>query len=209
MKVATSILTADFNNLKAEIDSIKTTDFIHLDVMDGHFVPNISFGYAVLKNLRKITNLKLDTHLMIDNPLDYIDDFAKIGSDYITVHVEANKPLEAVKHIISKGIKAGISLKPKTKPEVLLPYLSLVDLILVMTVEPGFGGQKFMKEQIEKVKYFAELREKHNYNYLIEIDGGINEKTISQVHNTGVDIVVAGSYILNAKDRFQAIESLK
>ncbi len=209
MKVATSILTADFNKLKEEISSIAESDYIHLDVMDGHFVPNISFGAAVLKNINKITNIPLDTHLMISNPYFFVDEFIKIGSHIITVHVEANEPLKTVKYIKSKGIKAGITLKPNTPVEALMPFLELVDLVLVMTVEPGFGGQEFMANQMEKVKILNDLRERKGYQFLIEVDGGINKNTISKVRNTGVDIVVAGSYILNQKDRNKAIRSLK
>lgn len=209
MKVATSILTADFNNLKDEITSIKDSDFIHLDVMDGHFVPNISFGAPVLMGLKDITKVPLDTHLMVENPYDYIDDFVKVGSSYITIHVEANKPLETIKKIKENGVKVGLSLKPKTSIETIYDYLMMVDLVLVMTVEPGFGGQSFMLDQMDKVRELDELRKTHNYNYVIQIDGGVNDKTIPLVYGTGVDIVVSGSYILNQKDRKKAIESLK
>lgn len=209
MKIAPSILTADFNNLEKEIRSLKTADYIHLDVMDGHFVPNISFGYAVLRGIKDITTLPLDTHLMIQNPYDYIDDFVKIGSHIITIHVEANRPLDAIKKIKENNVKAGISLKPNTPLDAIIPYLELVDLVLVMTVEPGFGGQSFMLEQMDKVKKLDSLRKKHNFTYLIEIDGGVNDETIKKVHNTGCDIVVAGSYILNQKDRAKAILSLR
>lgn len=209
MKVAPSILTADFNNLEKEIKSLDSADYIHLDVMDGHFVPNISFGYAVLRKIKEITKLPLDTHLMIANPYDYIDDFIKIGSHIITIHVEANKPLETIKKIKKNNVKAGISLKPGTPLEVIIPYLNLIDLVLVMTVEPGFGGQSFMEDQMNKVRELDRLRKKHNFTYLIEIDGGINDKTIHKVLNTGCDIVVAGSYILNQKDRIKAIQSLR
>lgn len=209
MKVAPSILTADFNNLEKEIKSLKAADYLHLDVMDGHFVPNISFGYAVLRKIKEITTLPLDTHLMIQNPYDYIDDFIKIGSHIITVHIEANRPLDAINKIKENNVKAGISLKPGTPLEEIIPYLHLVDLVLVMTVEPGFGGQSFMEKQMDKVRELDRLRKKHNFTYLIEIDGGVNDKTIHQVLNTGCDIVVAGSYILNQKDRSKAIQSLK
>ncbi len=209
MKVATSILSADFNNLEKVIKSIETSDFIHLDVMDGHFVPNISFGYPVLRNLKKITKVPLDTHLMVTNPLEYIDDFAKIGSEIITIHIESKAPYKTLDYIKDKGIKAGISLKPKTDMKDLIPFLQIVDLILVMTVEPGFGGQAFMEEQLEKVKYLSMLREKHGYKYLIQIDGGVNDKTIKKARDIGVDIVVSGSYILDHENQKEAIESLR
>lgn len=207
MKVAVSILTADFNNLKAEIQSLKQSDYIHLDVMDGHFVPNISFGKAVLQNIQHITDVPLDTHLMISNPYDYIDDFAMIGSHFITIHIEANKVEETLKKIKSLGIKTGLSLRPGTDVKLLDPYLKDLDLVLVMTVEPGFGGQSFMLDQMKKVDYLYEMRQKNNYHYLIEIDGGVNDQTIQ--HAKRVDIVVSGSYILNQKDRSKAILSLK
>ena len=209
MKIATSILNINFNNLEKEIKKISNSDYLHLDVMDGHFVPNISFGYTVLRNLRNITDIPLDTHLMIENPYDYIDDFVKIGSKYITVHVEANKPMETIELIKSKGIKAGISLKPNTKLEEIYPFLEKVDLILVMTVEPGFGGQSFMEDQMQKVKELAKLRDEHNYEYVIQIDGGVNDETILMVKNTGVDIVVSGSFITKNKNPKKAIELLR
>lgn len=209
MKVATSILNVDFNNLEKELKKLSTSDYLHLDVMDGHFVPNISFGYPVLKNIKELSNVPLDTHLMIENPYDYIEDFAKLGSKYITIHIEANKPLETIKLIKDKGIKAGISLKPNTPIEKIYPYLNMVDLILVMTVEPGFGGQSFMENQMEKVKILNELRKDKKYNYIIEIDGGVNGTTIEKIKNTGVDIVVAGTYITQNKDPKKAIKSLK
>lgn len=209
MKIATSILNADFNNLEKELKRISNSDYLHLDIMDGHFVPNISFGYTVLRNLKNITNIPLDSHLMVQNPYDYIDDFDKIGSKYITIHVEANKPLKTIELIKSKGIKAGISLKPGTELREIFPFLDKVDLILVMTVEPGFGGQSFMEDQMEKVKELAILREEHGYEYVIQIDGGVNDKTIGKVRNTGVDIVVSGSFITQNKDPKKAIESLR
>lgn len=209
MKVATSILNADFNNLEKELKKIESSDFIHLDVMDGHFVPNISFGYPVLRNIKKLTSVPLDTHLMISNPYDYIDDFAKLGSLYITIHVEANKPKETIDYIKSKGIKAGITLKPSTSIIDLIPYLEDVSLVLVMTVEPGFGGQSFMVNQVDKIKELAHLRKKHNFNYLIQADGGINGETIKYLKDSGVDIVVSGTYITGSDNPEAAIKSLK
>lgn len=209
MLIAPSILTADFNRLEAEIKTIQTADYLHLDVMDGHFVPNISFGPHVLGGLKKITNIPLDTHLMITNPLDYIDLFVEIGSSFITVHVEANKVQESINRIKASGIKAGITLKPKTKLETLYPYLDQVDLVLIMSVEPGFGGQKFMEDQLEKVKALVKLRTAYNYNYLIEIDGGINGETAILAKAAGVDIAVVGSYVFNSKNRDAVIGSLR
>ena len=209
MLIAPSILTADFNQLEAEIQSIKTADYLHLDVMDGHFVPNISFGPHVLGGLKKISSIPLDTHLMITNPLDYIDSFVEIGSSFITVHVEANKVQESIHRIKASGIKAGITLKPKTKIETLFPYLDQVDLVLIMSVEPGFGGQKFMIDQLEKVETLVKLRKEFNYRYVIEIDGGINGETAKLAKQAGVDIAVVGSYVFNAKNRNEVIGSLK
>ncbi|MDX9808283.1 MAG: ribulose-phosphate 3-epimerase [Acholeplasma sp.] len=209
MFIAPSILTADFNQLTTEIESVKSADFLHLDVMDGHFVPNISFGSHVLSGLKKISKVPLDTHLMLSNPLDYIDQFVEIGSSYITVHVEANKVQESINRIKASGIKAGITLKPKTKVETLYPYLDQVDLVLIMSVEPGFGGQKFMVDQLEKVKTLVELRKTYGYHYMIEIDGGINGDTAKLAKAAGVDIAVVGSYIFNAKDRDAVIGSLR
>lgn len=209
MLIAPSILTADFNRLESEIQSIKTADYLHLDVMDGHFVPNISFGPHVLSGLKKITNIPLDTHLMITNPLDYIDLFVEIGSSFITVHVEANKVQESINRIKASGVKAGITLKPKTKLEMLYPYLDQVDLVLIMSVEPGFGGQKFMVDQLDKVRELVRLREIYHYHYMIEIDGGINGDTAKLAKEAGVDIAVVGSYVFNSKQRDEVIGSLR
>lgn len=209
MLIAPSILTADFNRLEFEIQSIKTADYLHLDVMDGHFVPNISFGPHVLSGLKRITNIPLDTHLMITNPLDYIDLFVEIGSSFITVHVEANKVQESINRIKASGVKAGITLKPKTKLEMLYPYLDQVDLVLIMSVEPGFGGQKFMVDQLDKVRELVRLREIYHYHYMIEIDGGINGDTAKLAKEAGVDIAVVGSYVFNSKQRNEVIGSLR
>lgn len=210
MKIAPSILTADFTNLQAEIKTIeKESDYLHLDVMDGHFVPNISFGSHVLSQIKNITKVPLDTHLMISNPMDYIEDFVKIGSEYITVHVEANNVLDTLVRIKSHQTKAGISLKPKTSINEIIPFLNLVDLVLVMSVEPGFGGQKFMVDQLDKVRALVELRSKFQYNFIIEIDGGINLETAKLAKEAGVDMAVAGSYVFNSKDRNKAIKAIK
>ncbi len=209
MKVATSILTVNFNNLENELKKLNNSDYLHLDVMDGNFVPNISFGYPVLKNIKTVSNVPLDIHLMIQNPFDYIDDYKKLDPKYITVHVESNKPLETITKIKENNIKAGISLKPKTTLNEISEYLPIIDLVLVMTVEPGFGGQSFMEDQLEKVVMLDKLRKKHNYNYVIEIDGGVNINTIGLIKTTPVDIVVSGSYIIDHEDKEKAINSLK
>lgn len=209
MLIAPSILTADFNQLGLEIETISKSDYLHLDVMDGHLVPNISFGPHVLSGIKKLTKIPLDTHLMIQNPLEFIDQFVEIGSSIITVHVEANRVQESINRIKASGIKAGITLKPKTKLEAIYPYLDQVDLVLIMSVEPGFGGQKFMEDQLDKVRTLVELRKAYNYHYVIEIDGGINGQTALLAKKAGVDIAVVGSYVFNSKDRNLTIEALR
>lgn len=209
MKIAPSILTADFNQLANEIKTISESDYLHLDVMDGHFVPNISFGPHVLSGIKQITKIPLDTHLMVTKPLLFIDQFVEIGSKYITVHIEAKDAMDAVKRIQASGVKAGISLKPKTPLEDIFQFLDKVDLVLVMSVEPGFGGQKFMVDQLDKVRELKNLRAKYNYNYVIEIDGGINLDTAKLAKDAGVDIAVAGSYVFNAIDRNKAIRDIR
>lgn len=178
MIVAPSILSADFNNLLEEVNKINNADFIHIDVMDGHFVPNISFGTCVYKNLRKYTKQVFDVHLMIDNPLFYAQSFAESGADIITFHLECkNDTIEVIDKLKSLNVKVGISIKPKTNVEVLLPYLDKVDLVLVMSVEPGFGGQKFLPNALDKIKYLSDYKKKMNLSYIIEVDGGINFET--------------------------------
>ncbi|MCU0104495.1 ribulose-phosphate 3-epimerase [Acholeplasma vituli] len=209
MFIAPSILTANFNQLGSEIETISKSDYLHLDVMDGHLVPNISFGPHVLSGIKHLTKIPLDTHLMIQNPLDFIDQFVEIGSSIITVHVEANKVQESINRIKASGVKAGITLKPKTKLDEIFPFLDQVDLVLVMSVEPGFGGQKFMEDQLDKVRKLVEIRRAYKYHYLIEIDGGINGQTAKLAKEAGVDIAVVGSYVFNSKDRNATIEALR
>lgn len=210
MKVSLSILTVDYakveESLKPLLDGI---DYIHMDVMDGVFVPNISFGYSFIKSLRKITDKPFDTHLMIEDPIKYIKQFAEAGSQYITIHVEAKSDvLETIKLIKSYGIGAGISIKPNTTVEEIKEYLPLVDMVLVMSVEPGFGGQKFMHSAIDKVKLLKELKEENNYSYLINIDGGINVDTAKYISEY-VDMAVSGSYVVNALNPLDNLNLLK
>ena len=210
MKVSLSILTVDYTkveeSLKPLLDGI---DYVHMDVMDGVFVPNISFGYSFIKSLRKITDKPFDTHLMIEDPIKYIKQFAEAGSQYITIHVEAkSNVVETIKLIKSYGIGAGISIKPNTTVEEIKELLPLVDMVLVMSVEPGFGGQKFMPNSIDKVKELKELREVNNYSYLINIDGGINGETAKYISDY-VDMAVSGSYVVNAADPVLNLNVLK
>ena len=212
VKIAPSLLSADFACLKKEIDKIKVAEWIHYDVMDGHFVPNISFGYIILKDVSKVTDKYLDVHLMISDPFKYVDNFIASNASLIVFHYEAveeNEINKLIKHIKNNNIDVGIAIKPDTCQDVLKPFLSQLDLVLVMSVEPGFGGQTFNHSAIEKISKLAKLREENNYHYLIEVDGGINESTAKLCRQAGVDVLVAGSYVFNSDDYTKAIESLK
>ncbi|WP_407652941.1 ribulose-phosphate 3-epimerase [Bdellovibrio svalbardensis] len=207
--VAPSILSADFANLEKEIKAVTEAgaDWIHVDVMDGHFVPNITIGIPVVKSLKKVSSIPLDVHLMIEEPEKYIEQFVKAGSDYLTIHVESTKdPAAVLKQIRALGAKAGITLRPRTAVSEVLPLLPLCDLVLVMTVEPGFGGQSFMHDQIAKISALRSEIEKHQLNCLIEVDGGINAETAKLCHEA--DVFVAGSFVFG-KDYKKAIVELK
>ncbi len=214
--ISPSILSADFANLERDIKLVEQNgaDWIHVDVMDGHFVPNITIGAPVVKSIRKITQLPLDVHLMIENPQKYIPEFAKSGADIITFHFEAVSDVkETIQQIKSYGIKVGISIKPKTKPEEILEFLPELDLILIMTVEPGFGGQSFMADCAEKIKlikqHIKSRPELDSKKITIQVDGGINDKTAKICTNYGANSLVAGSYIYNSENIKSAINSLK
>ena len=212
MKVSPSILSADFSNLLEDIKKIENgkADYIHIDVMDGHFVPNISFGAPIMKSLTGKTNIPYDVHLMIDNPEKYIKDFVTPQTEFITVHLEVmDKNPNALDLIKEKGIKAGLSINPETDIDDIFKYLGKCDLVLVMSVHPGFGGQKFIPETLEKVKILNEYRKMNNLNYVIEIDGGINLNNASVVKESGCDILVAGSAIFNALDVTEATINFK
>ena len=207
--IAPSILSADFANLKKEIDSVQSAgaEWIHIDVMDGHFVPNITIGVPVVKSIRKVTTIPLDVHLMIENPEKYVVPFADAGADILTIHYETvNNPKAILSDIRKKGMKAGVSIKPKTPPVVLDGLYEYIDLILVMTVEPGFGGQKFMEDCAEKLSYY---KNKNLQNIYLEVDGGINEATAKIAVQNGANVLVAGNYIYKAENIKAAINSLR
>lgn len=214
VEVSPSILSANFLNLDKDIKDVYFggAKYLHFDVMDGHFVPNISFGSSILKQISKEHLLINDVHLMISEPNKYLDDFIKSGADIITFHYEAFNNDEDIINLIRKiknnNVKAGISIKPATPVEKIEKFLKDIDLVLVMSVEPGFGGQKFMFNSVEKIKKLYTIRNEGNYHYLIEVDGGINNETSKLCIEAGVDILVAGSYIYNKENKKEAIESL-
>lgn len=210
MIIAPSILSADFSNLKESISKVNTAEWLHVDVMDGHFVPNITIGPLVVKGLRTITNQILDTHLMISDPMKYIEAFAKAGSDFLTFHIEAvENPKEVIEHIKKHKMKPGISIKPNTPVEQIKEYLPYVDQVLVMSVEPGFGGQSFLPSAVEKIKQLNVLRQVKHYHFLISVDGGINQDTAKFCKDAGVDVLVAGSYIFNSENPNEKVDSLR
>lgn len=214
IKVSPSILSADFVNLERDIRSLTPAgaDYVHVDVMDGLFVPNITIGIPVVAAIRKITELPLDVHLMIDRPLRYVDDFCKAGSDILTIHVEADtaeNTLAALKQIRENGVKAAISVKPKTPAEAVLPFLPYCDLILVMTVEPGFGGQSFMADMMPKLKKIRGYIDAQNPGCELEVDGGINDKTAFVCRENGANVLVAGSAYFKAADPAEFVKTVK
>lgn len=210
IKIAPSLLAADFGNLEAQVKRLEAcgADMLHLDVMDGHFVPNLSFGVPVIKALRNKTKLPFDVHLMVNNPEDMIEWFANAGADYITVHVEAVNDLDKVIDKIHQlGIKAGVALKPNTPASVLQNIIGKLDLVLVMTVEPGFGGQKFMEDMLPKISQIRTMIAANDT--ILSVDGGINAETSLKAKSSGADMLVAGTYVLGSDDWDKSIALLR
>jgi len=210
-KLAPSILSANFAKLEDEIKSVEVdgVQYIHVDVMDGHFVPNITIGPPVVRSIKKITSLPLDVHLMISEPEKYINDFIKAGADIVTIHIEAAKDAEKIiKDIKSGGAKAGVSVKPNTSLDKISSLYDKVDLVLVMTVEPGFGGQKLITHMLDKVRELKKIKEKNKYKFIIETDGGITEDNIKECADAGAELIVAGNAVFAASDPAQAIKNL-
>lgn len=212
IKISPSMLAADFSRLGEELSRVERggADWLHVDVMDGVFVPNISFGMPVVSSIRKTCGLFFDTHLMITEPGRYIEDFAKAGADGITIHYEScENQFEVIKHIKKLGLRAAMAIKPKTSAEVLKPYIPYLDMILVMTVEPGFGGQKFIDSTLENVRIAKRLVEESGREIDIEVDGGLNPETVALCAEAGANVFVVGSAIFKADDAAKMIEELR
>lgn len=210
--VSPSLLSSDFSRLGEEAAVCKNAgaDMIHIDVMDGHFVPNITLGAPIVKSLRKCSDLCFDVHLMISDPIKYIPDFIKAGADIITVHAESDGSTEeAVDMINAAGIKAGVAIKPKTPASEVFPYLDKLSMVLVMTVEPGFGGQSFMTDMMPKIREIRAEAEKRGRSLDIEVDGGITDKTLPVAYEAGANVFVAGSYFFGVSDRKAAVDAMR
>lgn len=210
-KVAPSILSADFSKLGADVQEICDfgADYIHVDVMDGAFVPNISFGAGVMKSLNNVATIPYDVHLMIEDPDRYIEDFVTPNTEFITVHQEACRHLDrTIQHIHSTGVKAGVALNPATPIVMVEDVLDKVDMILIMSVNPGFGGQKFIPRALDKIRRLDEIRKANGYDFVIEVDGGVNLQNCEELKSVGTDILVAGSAVFKAESRKEAIAVL-
>lgn len=206
IKISPSILASDYANLESELKRIESSDLIHIDVMDGHFVPNISIGAPVVQAIKKVCSVPFDVHLMISNPIDYVEDFANAGADIICFHAESNSDIgETIDKIISLGKKAALAVKPATDIDVVLPYLDKLEMVLVMTVEPGFGGQSFMQSTMPKIEKLREI----NKDIDIEVDGGINADTVKIAAKAGANVFVAGSAVFKSDNPADTIAALK
>jgi len=212
IKIAPSILSADFSDLAADVKRVEIAgaDYLHIDVMDGHFVPNITIGPLLVKSLRKHSSLVFDTHLMIENPDLYIDQFVRAGADIITIHAETCPHLHrTLTHIKESGVKVGVALNPATPLVLIENVLSIVDLVLIMTVNPGFGGQVFIKDMIPKIKKLRAMLDAKGIEAEIQVDGGINEATAFNVAEAGANVLVAGSAVFNNKDPVTAVKTIR
>ncbi|MDN2612115.1 ribulose-phosphate 3-epimerase [Apilactobacillus sp. EABW-1NA] len=211
IKVAPSILSADYLNLQSDIEKVeKDAELLHIDVMDGSFVPAISYGPNWVPQIKKISNLVLDVHLMVVNPERFVDEFADKGADIIGVHVEATPHIHrALQMIKNKGVKAEVVINPGTPVEAIKPVLYMVDQVLVMTVNPGFGGQRFLDETVKKIKQLDDIKKDEGYDFDIEIDGGVNNETVQAAAKAGATVAVAGSYVFGAENPAERIQAIK
>lgn len=211
IKISPSVLAADFSHLAEDVKRVEDfVEYLHLDVMDGVFVPNISFGAPVISSLRKHSSLFFDVHLMIVDPIRYIDDFVRAGADLITFHYESTEDVDAVINAIKeKGLKVGISISPETPADVLTPYIEKVDMVLIMTVRPGFGGQKFMADMMDKVRFVRDFATERDLDLDIQVDGGVSDKNTDVVCAAGANVLVAGSAIFGAADPAEVAKNMK
>lgn len=209
-QIAPSLLAADFADLTTQISSVENADMLHIDVMDGHFVPNIAIGVPTVRSIRKITDMFFDVHLMVEDPLFYSEVFINAGADLISFHIESDcDSHEVIRHIKSKGKKAAVALRPMTDIQAVAEFIAEVDMVLVMAVEPGFGGQEFMPEVLDKIKQVAEIRDRCNTACTIQVDGGINLETAKLCADAGADILVAGAFVFGHENPRKCVENLK